>query len=164
VIDGGRDTPLPYCHQPNYSAANGASVAIDLNGHSKVAIDGMGRSGIVVRGARNGVRMADGSGNTLRNMELFDNGYPTTSPGGGYAADGNDILMGGENNLYDRLLVHEGGQDTFHSDSSGYAEAGSRVTNSWIGSLREHPQHVGQPFNDLQAVAGSKFPGMAKTR
>src|SRR5262249_16056487 len=47
---------------------------------------------------------------------------------------------------------HDGGQDTFHSDPNGYSEAGSKILNSWIGALREHPLHVGQPFNDLQSV------------
>jgi hypothetical protein len=54
VIDGGRDTPLPYCGQKSYSAVTGANAGIDLNGHSGVTIDGTTRSGIVVRGARNG--------------------------------------------------------------------------------------------------------------
>jgi len=151
VIDGGRDTPLPYCQQPSYSAASGSAYGIDFAGYTGVVIDGRHRSGIVVRGAQNGVRMGPGGNDTLRNMELFDNGYPTTISGG-YNSDGNDILMGGQNNTYDRLLVHDGGQDEFHSDSSGYSEAGSQVTNSWMGAMREHPKYPGEPFNDLQAV------------
>jgi hypothetical protein len=94
--------------------------------------------------------MGPGGGETLRNLELFDNGYPT-SQSYGYNSDGSDILMGGRNNVYDRLLVHDGGQDEFHSDSSGYSEAGSTVTNSWMGAMREHPLYPGEPFNDLQA-------------
>lgn len=151
VIDGGRDTPLPYCEQTTYTAANGAELAIDFANHSGVAIDGMARSGIIVRGAQEGVRMGSGSGNTLRNMELFDNGYPTTDTYG-YNSDGNDILMGGQNNVYDRLLVHDGGQDEFHSDSDGFSEAGSQVINSWMGAMREHPTYTGEPFNDIQAT------------
>ena len=152
VIDGGRDTPLPYCYQTSYSATSGAAYGIDFGSHSGVVIDGRSRSGIVVRGARNGVRMGPGGNDTLRNMELFDNGYPTTIAGG-YNSDGNDILMGGQNNTYDRLLVHDGGQDELHSDSTGYSEAGSSVTNSWMGAMREHPLYPGEPFNDRQAVA-----------
>jgi len=93
--------------------------------------------------------MGPGGNDTLRNLELFDNGYPT-SHSYGYNSDGNDILMGGQNNVYDRLLVHDGGQDEFHSDSSGYSEAGSKVTNSWMGAMRAHPSYPGEPFNDLQ--------------
>jgi len=150
VIDGGRNTPLPYCGQPTYSAPAGAQYGIDLGSHSGITIDGMSRSGIVVRGAQDGVRMGPGGGETLRNLELFDNGYPT-SQSYGYNSDGSNILMGGRNNVYDRLLVHDGGQDEFHSDSSGYSQAGSTVTNSWMGAMREHPLHPGEPFNDLQA-------------
>src|SRR5262249_24207639 len=74
------------------------------------------------------------------------------SSGGGYCSDGSDVLMAGQNNTYDRLLAHDGGQDPFHSDPNGYSEAGSKILNSWIGAVREHPQYVGQPVNDLQAV------------
>jgi hypothetical protein len=149
VIDGGRDTPLPYCEQSTYSAANGATYGIDFGSHSRVTINGSVRSGIIVRGAQNGVRMGPGGSDTLRNMELFDNGYPTTHSWG-YNSDGNNILMGGQNNVYDRLLVHDGGQDEFHSDASGYSEAGSVVTNSWMGAERMHPVYTGEPFNDIQ--------------
>ena len=75
VIDGGGETPLPYCGQKSYSAAMGSSAGIDLNGHSGVEINGMARSGIVVRGARDGVLMRGGGHDILRNMEIFDNGF-----------------------------------------------------------------------------------------
>jgi hypothetical protein len=150
VIDGGRDTPLPYCGQPGYSAPSGARYGIDLGSHTGVTIDGRARSGIIVRGAQNGIRMGPGGHDTLRNLELFDNGYPR-SESFGYSTDGNDILMGGQDNVYDRLLVHDGGQDEFHSDGHGYSETGSTVSNTWMGAMREHPLHPGEPFNDLQA-------------
>jgi len=153
VIDGGRDTPLPYCGQKTYSAAKGAAYGIDLDGHTGVVIDGQDRSGIVVRGAQNGVNMGTGGHDTLRNMELFDNGYPTTVSGG-YNSDGNDILLNGANNTYDRLLVHDGGQDEVHSYASASSEAGSDFTNSWFGAMREDPLSPGEPFNDDQ-VSGS---------
>ena len=150
VIDGGRDTPLPYCGQASYAAAAGAAAGIDFEGHSGVVIDGMTRSGIVVRGARDGFIM-DGAGHdTLRNMEIFDNGY-AIAHSWGYSSDGNGILMGGEDNVYDRLLVHDNGQDEFHSDSRGYDESGSAVDNSWLGAIRENPRYPGDPFNDLEA-------------
>ena len=48
VIDGGRDTPLPYCYQTSYSAISGAAYGIDFGSHSGVTIDGRSRSGIVL--------------------------------------------------------------------------------------------------------------------
>lgn len=150
VIDGGRDTPLPYCGQAAYSATSGATAGIDLNGHSGVVIDGMTRSGIVVRGARNGVIMDGGGHDVLRNMEVFDNGF-AIAHSWGYSSDGNGVLMGGEDNVYDRLLVHDNGQDEFHSDSVGYDESGSAVDNSWLGAIRANPRYPGEPFNDLEA-------------
>jgi hypothetical protein len=115
-----------------------------------VVIDGMTRSGIVVRGARNGVIMDGGGHDVLRNMEIFDNGF-AIAHSWGYSSDGNGILMGGEDNLYDRLLVHDNGQDEFHSDYVGYDESGSAVDNSWLGAIRANPRYPGEPFNDLEA-------------
>jgi hypothetical protein len=151
VIDCGRNTPLPYCGQASYPVVTAAPAGIDLNGHSGVTIDGMTRGGIVVRGARNGVIMGGGGDDTLRNMEIFDNGY-AVSHAWGYSSDGNGVLMGGENNIYDRLLVHDNGQDEFHSDSAGYDESGSAVVNSWLGAMRASPGYPGEPYNDLQAT------------
>lgn len=148
VLDGGRDTPLPYCTQPTYSAATGAAQVIDLNAHTGVSINGLKRSGIVVRGGQEGVEMRSGSGNTLKNMEIFDNGFPT-SHAFGFSSDGNGVEIGG-NNTYAQLLVHDNGQDQFHSDSHGFSEAGSTFTADWFGAMRAHPSNAGEPFNDLQ--------------
>lgn len=150
VIDGGRDTALPYCGQTSYSAPGGAAVGINLSGHSGVIISGMTRSGIVIRGAQNGVRMGPGGHELLRDLEIFDNGY-AIHHSWGYSSDGNGILMGGKDNGYGRLLIHDNGQDEFHSDSAGYDESGSWVANSWMGAMRQHPSYPGEPFNDLQA-------------
>lgn len=155
VIGGGRNTPLPYCGQRSYQAADGATEGIDLNGHSGVVIDGMTRGGIVVRGAQSGVWMHGGGNDTLRDMEIFDNGYAISHPWG-YSSDGQGVIMGGENNVYDRLLVHDNGQDEFHSGSEshsgivGYDASGSVLSDSWLGAVRANPRYPGEPFNDLQ--------------
>jgi hypothetical protein len=149
VIDGGRDTPLPYCGQARYHAVTQSNAGIDLNGHSGVIINGMTRSGIVVRGAQNGVMMRGGGYDTLLNMEIFDNGF-AVAHSGGYSSDGDGVLMGGRDNVYDRLLVHDNGQDEFHSDASGYDESKSGLYNSWLGAIRKHPRYPDHPFNDLQ--------------
>jgi len=159
VIDGGRDTPLPYCHQPSYSASAGAAFGIDLGGHTDVVINGQNRSGIVVRGAQDGVNMGVGGHDTLANMELFDNGYPTTILGG-YNSDGNNILFNGPANIYDRLLIHDGGQDEFHSASSAVSEGGSVIENSWIGNLRENPLHPGHSFNGPESAGCQHVDGV----
>jgi hypothetical protein len=150
VIDGGRNTPLPYCGQREYAATTRMSPGIDMSGHTGVTINGMTRSGIVVRGAENGVVMGNGGHDTLINMEIFDNGFGI-SHSWGYSSDGNGVLMGGKDNVYDRLLVHDNGQDEFHSDAAGYDESESVVDNSWLGALRQNPRYRGEPFNDLQA-------------
>ena len=155
VIDGGRDTLLPYCAQRSYRAASGAEEGIDLNGHSGVVIDGMIRGGIVVRGAQDGIAMGGGGNDTLRDMEIFDNGYAVPNPWG-YSTDGNGVSLSGENNVYDRLIVHDNGQDEFHSDTEpngstfGYSVSGSVFSNSWLGAVRADPLYPDEPFNDLQ--------------
>ncbi len=149
VIDGGRDTPLPYCGQTSYSATTGARADIDLNGHSGVMINGMARSGIVVRGAQTGVLMRGAGNDVLRNLEIFDNGWAISHPWG-YSSDGYGVLMSGADNAYDRLLVHDNGQDEFHSDSPASDVSGSALYNSWLGAMRANPRHPGEPFNDLQ--------------
>lgn len=153
VIDGGRDTALPYCEQSTYSASAGASLGINLNGHTGVVVDGQTRSGIVVRGSQNGVQMGSGGSDTLRNMEIFDNGTFSNNSFG-YSTDGNGVLLNGQNNVYDRLIVHDNGQDEFHSYGSASSEAGSTVENTWAGALRAHPSFSYEPFNDLQ-ITGS---------
>ncbi len=151
MIDGGRDTPLPYCEQKQYAATNPTIPGINMNGRTGVTINGMTRSGIVVRGAYEGVVMGSGGHDVLINMEIFDNGF-SISHSWGYSSDGNGVVMGGKDNVYDRLLVHDNGQDEFHSDAAGYDESGSVLENSWLGALRENPRYPGEPFNDLQAT------------
>jgi hypothetical protein len=156
VIDGGRHTPLPYCGQSSYPAVAGAPLGIDLNDHSGVVIDGMTRAGIVVRGAHNGVDMGGGGNDTLRDMEIFDNGISIRHPWG-FSSDGQGVLLSGENNAYDQLLVHDNGQDEFHSSAEshsgtvGYSVAGSVFSDSWLGAVRANPLYPGEPYNDLQA-------------
>ena len=160
VISGGRTLPLPYCGQVTYTGgSSNAAIGIDCSGQTGVLIDGQDRSGIIIRGAQNGLKPGTSGGNTFRNLELFDNGFPTntgTGPAGGtYNSDGNGILTAG-NNTYDRLLVHDNGGDEFHSDSSGTgsASSGSTVTNCWMGAIRSHPSYSYEPFNDLQESGG----------
>jgi hypothetical protein len=166
VIFGGRDTPLPYAGQASYSPTGpnptGATLGIDCSGVTGVTIDGQDRSGIIICGCQGGLKPGTDGGNTFRNLELFDNGYPTTTnftngtglPGGGtYNSDGDNILLAG-GNTFDRCLVHDGGQDEFHSDASGTASdaSGTVIKNCWMGAMRASPFYNWEPFNDLQAA------------
>ena len=160
VISGGRTLPLPYCGQVTYTGgSSNAAIGIDCSGQTGVTIDGQDLSGIIIRGAQNGLKPGTAGGNTFRNLEIFDNGFPTstgTGPAGGtYNSDGNGILTAG-NNTYDRLLIHDNGGDEFHSDSSGTGSSasGSTVTNCWMGAIRSHPSYNYEPFNDLQQSGG----------
>jgi hypothetical protein len=161
VLFGGRATPLPYCHQTNYTYTAGNSTEITIGNRAYVTIDGTHRSGIMVYGARQGVHFtADGANHiTLRNMEIFDNGTASKSSQGGksWRTDQEGVAIRGSYLVLDRDLVHDNGQDEFQSDDS--VARGSihnlRWSNDWIYAARENPRHTGEPFNDLQAVGSN---------
>ena len=162
VLFGGRDVPLPYCHQSSYAAPAGRSRLVDLNGQSYVTLDGVTRSGIMAYGAQNGVAFGSDSAHhiTLRNLEVFDNGVPTTKSNG-YNSDGENITLRGNHLTFDRLLVHDGGQDNFQ-DQTHAAGTLHDLTfqNSWIYFARENPQYPGYSFNEPQSTGCTHADGI----
>src|SRR6266699_85933 len=78
VIFGGRSTSLPYCGQQNYTyQTNGVTNhGIVFGANSWIVIDGMSWDGIALYGHNNdGVVFTSASSNdTVRNMEIYDNG------------------------------------------------------------------------------------------
>jgi hypothetical protein len=162
VLFGGRAEPLPYCHQSSYSAPDGLRQLVDLNGQSYVTLDGVTRSGFMAYGGQKGVEFGsdDASHVVLRNMEVFDNG---TADGGGdgFSTDGENITLRGHHLTFDRLLVHDGGQDNFqdedHADGTSHDLA---FTNSWIYFARENPEHPGYSFNEPQSTGCTHADGI----
>ncbi|QWZ09551.1 hypothetical protein KRR39_07305 [Nocardioides panacis] len=162
VLFGGRDVPLPYCHQSSYTAPAGRSRLVDLNGQSYVTLDGVARSGIMAYGAQNGVAFGSDSANhiTLRNLEIFDNGVPTTISNG-YNSDGENITLRGHHLTFDRLLVHDGGQDDFQDQTHANGTLHDLTfQNSWIYFARENPQYPGYSFNEPQSTGCTHADGI----
>jgi hypothetical protein len=162
VLFGGRGEPLPYCHQRAYSAPAGRAHLVDLNGQSHVVLDGVTRSGLMAYGAQNGVVFGsdDTSYVVLRNMEIFDNGV-ADGGGDGYSTDGENVTLRGHHLTFDRLLVHDGGQDDFQDESHGDGTMHHLTfTNSWIYFARENPQYPGYSFNEPQSTGCTHADGI----
>lgn len=151
VIFGGRSVMLPYVNDSGYSEANGAVHGVEDGGYSGIVMDGMDRSGIIVRGCQIGV-YPTGTGNTWRNLEITDNGIIAadtvgegcTDTGGGIRTDGAQT--------WDRCLVHDNGADSLQSNGGTQSAAGSVFQNSWWGGYREHPRYDYRPFCDIQGT------------
>ncbi len=161
VFFGGRSTLLPYCSQTGYSATGTARAYGILIGdyhnntsYQYVTIDGVKRSGFMVYGNQIGVgiRHDNDSFITLRNLEIFDNGIfsgtssKTDNPGVGFV--GHDLT-------FERLLVHDNGQDGFQDQFSGNINNNSHaamsnlaIYDSWIYNRRDNPVSAGYPFNE----------------
>jgi hypothetical protein len=157
VLFGGRATPLPYCHQATYSAKAVRQYGVLIGDRHDVLIDGDHRSGIMVYGAVQGIRVSSPSatGLTFERMEVFDNGSIVSGvPGGGYNSDDEGFsLAGGTDTLLRGDLVHDNGQDEIQDESRpGGSLNGLVIDTSWLYARREHPKHPGEPFNDLQAI------------
>jgi hypothetical protein len=130
VVFGGRTSALPYCTQ-NYTGTGTARTdGIVFNtraaGASYVTIDGSHRSGIMVYGAETGVNLISDNStfDTLRNMEIFDNGIYSTFSGGGYHTDYPGVFLDGTHITVDRTLIHDNGQD--------------EIQDNWTGATNSH--------------------------
>lgn len=142
VLNGQRPIP-PYCGEAEYSPANGKD-AIDLEDQSFIVIDGKEWSGIVIRNHLRGIMMRDRTNNiVVRNVEIYDNGW-SVGRGTDTAPDGPGVELGGSDILFERVLIHDNGQDAFQS---GWGVWNFTLRNSWLYNSREHPAEVGKPFN-----------------
>jgi len=157
VFFGGRSSALPYCTQPGYSVSTSGSVlsaGISIGNYQYLLIDGMKRSGFMSYGhydpnggEANGVFFGDSRAGyiTVRNMEIFDNGIVTSNP---VNSDSPGIKLRGHDLIFERLLIHDNGQDEFQ----GGASTANPITNitirdSWMYMRRENPVYAGFGFN-----------------
>jgi hypothetical protein len=152
VVFGGRTSSLPACTQPSYTTTTSGNLlasGITIGSHSYVTIEGTKRSGIVIYGAQNGVRIRSTSASfiTLDNLEIFDNG--TLSQGSnGWSTDSPGIWMSGHDLTFSRLLIHDNGQDDIADESlGGVGQSNVLVTDSWLYFSRENPYQPGWGFN-----------------
>lgn len=148
VIFGGRSTPLPYCDQDDYDfeeiGVNSYGFYLDNSSH--IIIDGGKRSGIVVYGHNsNGMRFNSNTANiTTRHLEIYDNGFAKQS-GGTSDPDGAGVRLGGPNHVFEKMIVHDNGQDAFQSGSGQAPNFNTSnlgnltIRDSWLYNGRSHP-------------------------
>ena len=142
ILDGQRPPP-PYCGESEYTPTLGKD-AIDVEGRSFIVIDGQEWKGIVIRNHKRGIMMREHASNiTVRNVEIYDNGWSVGS-GADTAPDGSGVELGGSNVLFERVIIHDNGQDSFQA---GWGVWNFTLRNSWLYNSREHPTAHGKPFN-----------------
>ncbi len=164
VVFGGRTTPLPYCGQAGYVAQVSATpswAGINVGAAAWITVDGTRWRGIAIHGQTPttqhsweafGVYLDQGSSHiTLRNLEIYDNGIASTQgadepiPSGTVAPDDPGIRLAGDNLLFDRLIIHDDGQDALQSPG---INGPARIQNSWFYNSRQNPlQPQGVAFN-----------------
>lgn len=155
IFFGGRATSLPSCNQTTYTNTTALNIGIATNGKQFVTLDGRHRSGIIQYGAGQGISVS-GNNLTFRDLELFDDGVAThgsvpssfgSPPYGsfsGWWSDGWGVYIGTSQQVsFDRVLVHDNGQDQFHGGSTF---SNWTISRSWLYDSRENPQAPGLPF------------------
>ncbi len=143
VLDGQRPA-LPYCGQINYISIP-ADDAVDLENQSYIVIDGRDWSGIVIRNHLRGIKMQENASNlVVRNVEIHDNGYSRDLGSDVVAPDGPGVRLGGSDILFERVIIHDNGQDAFQA---GWGVWNFTLRNSWLYNSREHPVERGKAFN-----------------
>ncbi len=157
-IFGGRTTPLPFCGQSSYAPDRpGSGDGIHVNGRSHIVIDGSHWSGIMVYGWTQGMDLSPNGDNhdvTLRNAEMFDNGSWSANNG----SDEEAITGSGSTLLFERLILHDNGQDQFQT---GYKLPVNDAVfrRCWFYNQRPHPTVRDEPFNYCTHSDGIQFFG-----
>lgn len=166
IIFGGRETPLPYCDQRNYSYNKNGLTRYGALFHdvSWIELDGTKWQGIVIHGmASDGIRLYPNTSNlTFRHMEIYDNGNIVEN-NGRFHSDGKGLRLEGANHLVERTIIHDNGQDAIQSNGAGVSNF--TIRQSWFYNSRPHP-HIDQSFNycmhsdALQIFNGGRVSGV----
>lgn len=148
-IFGGRSTPLPYCDQPQYTYQTQGVYArgIEVGDNSWIVVDGTRWSGITIYGHNeSGIHLTSAaSNNTFRNLEIYDNGQANLNQTtGAWRSDLPGVYLSGSDNLFERDLIHDNGQDAFQSNGGLHNVT---VRQSWLYNLRPHPSNPSLAFN-----------------
>ncbi|MEO8285691.1 MAG: right-handed parallel beta-helix repeat-containing protein [Chloroflexota bacterium] len=147
VVFGGRNLPLPYCDQPNYTNQTTGvnNTGIELASSNWVVVDGTKWSGILVKGnSQYGVHLSSSSSNNVvRNVEITDNGKAFLN-NGLWRPDMPGVGFSGSNNVFERALIHDNGQDAFQS---GGGVSNFTVRQSWLYNSRPHPSNPSLAYN-----------------
>lgn len=141
TIFGGRYKALPHCFQNSFEDPIGEIInfGIRTNDHSWLILDGLDWNGIVIHGfGRAGIRIDRHSKNiTVRNVEIYNNGY-AKSTSRGWVPEGVGIRLAGPYMVVERALIHDNGQDAIQSMWDDNNIHNFRISNSWLYNGRRH--------------------------
>ncbi len=153
TIFGGRETPLPHCGQMDYvpPTSNVLDGGIFANNQSWVIIDGRRWGGIHIHGfARAGVWLTPDSAHlTVRYAQIYDNGRTrdTDTAVTGWIPDEPGVRLAGANHTFERVIIHDNGQDAFQSLWDDNKIANFALRESWLYNSRAHPENAALAFN-----------------
>lgn len=161
IIFGGRSSPLPYCGQTGYvwQTSGVRPIGINIGSYSNVVVDGTKWSGILVYGHNlSGIDLDNSSSAiTIRNVEVYDNG--NVMPSG--APDQQGVALAGTGITFERVIIHENGQDEIQS---GGRVSDFTLRRSWLYNERKAPD--GSFWNEcrhsdgIQIYAGGEQSGI----
>lgn len=144
IFFGGRSVPLPYCGQTEFDNSNVDELlahGIKTNDHGYVVIDGTKWRGIVIHGYnRNGIRIDRNSVHiTVRYVEVYNNGSARQQANGDWYSDHPGVLLGGKDVTFQRVIIHDNGQDAFQAlwDQNNLQDFA--LEQSWLFNGRKHP-------------------------
>jgi hypothetical protein len=142
ILFGGREALLPYCGQEDYDNQEEGlrEYGIRTNDHDYIMIDGMDWSGISIHGYLEAGIYVDSESThiTIRNVEVYNNGEARETDEG-WRSDHAGIRLGGSDVTFQRIIVHDNGQDAIQSLHGDNHIANFRLEQSWLYNEREHP-------------------------
>lgn len=145
---GGSTVALPTCNQASWTPPTGTVAdAINMNGNSYVTIDGGKWDGIKIHGyTYRATFFAGGESNdTMRNLEIYDNGSASLSNGHWYGQFAGVNMLGTVSNLtFQYMDMHDNGEDNFQSGGSVNTML---VENSWLHETRTETGIPSESFN-----------------
>lgn len=171
IIDGGRLSVLPECGQatyppyPNADAVETLAQGVRWDGVSYVVLDGTKWEGISIHGATYGMRFYNDSSNiTVKNVEIYDNGSVNQADDGAslnlWYSDAPGIRVEGSGHVFERVHVHDNGQDGMQSGGSIPNNLDSiTITESWFENTRIHSGTDNSPIGDSPDELGAPSQG-----
>lgn len=170
ILHGGRETPLPYCGQPEYEfqTENVNKHGLVFSDQSWIVFDGGAWGNMTITGFNAaGVYLNElTSYVTLKNIEILDNGKAFQDDAGLWYPDLPGIRLAGESIHLENLSIHDNGQDSIQSLDGDNNIENFKLHRSWLYNLRPHPIDTDVAFNNcrhtdgLQIFAGGEVRGV----
>lgn len=155
VFHGGRIGWLPQCGRTDHVAEsaieNGARIL-----DSDITIDGRALQGFIFRNwVGNGIRCDSGADRfTLRNAELFNNGWVALDESGGAVTKGAGLLIAGEGPTIEDVITHDNGEDGIQSAHGVNRLRSINLRRVWAYNARRHSADDKLSFNHASHADG----------